>query len=93
MDAICEHVVGSPKHFSGKVPASVDKSCDLPGLALMESLMAQVEGLIPRLPPSPPQSPFSSHFSSPLLSPIPPHALPRFSWVQVCWVALSGSAI
>ena len=33
MDAICEHVVGSPKHFSGKVPASVDKSCDLPGVS------------------------------------------------------------
>ena len=44
---ICEHVVGSPKHFSGNVPASVDKSCDPLRDELMEILMAQVGGLIP----------------------------------------------
>ena len=44
---ICEHVVGSPKHFSGNVPASVDKSCDPLRDELMEILMAQEGGLIP----------------------------------------------
>ena len=42
---------GSPKHFSGNVPASVDESCDLLQNELMEILMAQEGGLIPWLPP------------------------------------------
>ena len=90
---ICEHVMGSPKYFSGNVPASVDKSCDLPGNELMEILMAQVEGLIPRLPPSSPLRSFSSHSSPPLLSSTPPTTWPRFAGVQVGGLALSGSAI